>query len=208
MSQVEAVREALSKVQDPELHRSLTELGMVESIDIDGGTARITVLLTISGCPMQDRLREDITKAVLEVDGLSAIDLTFGAMSQEQRDKVKSIVRGGRDKVIPFDLLKAELFYPTKNPNCQPATFCHRLAEEIATAMLIELRDPQKAAATYLSSAMGKYSRAVISEDDRKASMGMMAHNSTPESNHATSTTSLITGGMISLYHAAAERQT
>ncbi|MEY4279921.1 MAG: hypothetical protein RL313_184 [Actinomycetota bacterium] len=102
MSQVEAVREALSKVQDPELHRSLTELGMVESIDIDGGTARITVLLTISGCPMQDRLREDITKAVLEVDGLSAIDLTFGAMSQEQRDKVKSIVRGGRDKVIPF----------------------------------------------------------------------------------------------------------
>ena len=74
--------------------------------------------------------------------------------------------------------------------------------------MLIELRDPQKATATYLSSAMGKYSRAVISEDDRKASMGMMAYNSTLESNHATSTTSLITGGMISLYHAAAERQT
>ena len=38
--------------------------------------------------------------------------------------------------------------------------------------------------------------------------MGMMAHNSISESNHATSTTSLITGGMISLYHAAAEGQT
>ncbi len=80
--------------------------------------------------------------------------------------------------------------------------------DEIATTMLIELRDPHKATATYLSSAMERYSWKVISEDDRKASMGMMTHHSTSESNHATSTTSLITGGMISLYHAAAEGQT
>jgi hypothetical protein len=54
---------------------------------------------------------------------------------------------------------------------------------------------------------MGKYSQAVISEDDRKASMGRMTHKSISKSNHATSTTLLMTGGMISLYCAAAEVQ-
>jgi hypothetical protein len=44
---------------------------------------------------------------------------------------------------------------------------------------------------------MGKYSQALISEDDRKASMEMMAQNSILGNNHATSTTSLVTGGMI-----------
>ena len=70
--------------------------------------------------------------------------------------------------------------------------------------MLIELKDPQKVSTNYLSSATGKYSHAVISKEDRKASMGMMAHNSIFESNHAT-TTSMVTGGMISLYHATRE---
>jgi len=54
------------------------------------------------------------------------------------------------DKVIPFDHLPAELFYPTKIQNNQTVIFCCRLAEEIATTMLIELWDPQKATANYL----------------------------------------------------------
>ena len=49
MSTVELIQEALSKVQDPELHRSITELGMVQSVAFDNGKASLTVLLTISG---------------------------------------------------------------------------------------------------------------------------------------------------------------
>ena len=99
---VEAIKQALSGVQDPELHRSLTDLEMVESVEFSGGKATVRILLTIAGCPMQDRLRTDITDAVVAVAGVSSIDLTFGAMTQEQRDNVKKIVRGGREKFIPF----------------------------------------------------------------------------------------------------------
>lgn len=103
MSQeVEAIKQALSHVQDPELHRSLTDLEMVESIEFSGGKAKVKILLTIAGCPMQDRLRTDITQAVQSVEGVKSVDLIFGAMTQEQRDKVKKIVRGGREKSIPF----------------------------------------------------------------------------------------------------------
>ena len=99
---VEAIRQALSGVQDPELHRSLTDLEMVESIEFADGKVTVRVLLTIAGCPMQDRLRTDISDAVISVEGVSSVDLTFGAMTQEQRDNVKKIVRGGREKFIPF----------------------------------------------------------------------------------------------------------
>ena len=99
---VDAIKQALSKVQDPELHRSLTELEMVESIEFVGGKATVKILLTIAGCPMQDRLRTDITEAVTGVEGVSSFELSFGAMTQEQRDNVKKIIRGGREKFIPF----------------------------------------------------------------------------------------------------------
>ncbi|CAB4868219.1 unannotated protein [freshwater metagenome] len=99
---IDAIKHALSQVQDPELHRSLTELEMVESINFDKGKASVKILLTIAGCPMQDRLRTDITQAVTAVEGVSSLDLVFGAMSAEQRDNVKKIVRGGREKFIPF----------------------------------------------------------------------------------------------------------
>ena len=47
---VTAVHTALAGVIDPEIHRPITELGMVESVDVDGaGVASVTVLLTISG---------------------------------------------------------------------------------------------------------------------------------------------------------------
>ena len=99
---VDAIKQALSQVQDPELHRSLTDLEMVESIEFVGGKATVKILLTIAGCPMQDRLRTDITEAVTSVEGVSSFELSFGAMTQEQRDNVKKIVRGGREKFIPF----------------------------------------------------------------------------------------------------------
>ena len=101
-AQVELIREALSKVIDPELHRSITELGMVESVLLNGLTASLHILLTISGCPMKDRLDRDIRAAVLSVDGVEKIDLQFGAMNEEQRNNVKKLMRGGRDKAIQF----------------------------------------------------------------------------------------------------------
>jgi ATP-binding protein involved in chromosome partitioning len=99
---VDQIQVALSKVSDPELHRSITELGMVESVSVNGSNAIVQILLTISGCPMRDRLDRDVKAAAMSVDGISSVDLTFGAMSEEQRNNVKKIMRGGRDKTIQF----------------------------------------------------------------------------------------------------------
>jgi len=102
MNFIDSLNDALSKVQDPELHRSITELGMVEELTEVKGDVSIKVLLTISGCPMQDRLRGDITTALKNVEGVKSVELAFGVMSQEQRDYVKKVVRRGREKTITF----------------------------------------------------------------------------------------------------------
>ena len=101
---VEAIRAALATVIDPELHKPITELGMVESIALLEGLAKITILLTIPGCPMRERLDRDIRAATTSVDGVTTVDLTFGSMNEEQRANVKSIMRGGREKTIQFAL--------------------------------------------------------------------------------------------------------
>jgi ATP-binding protein involved in chromosome partitioning len=102
MSDTSALFEALSKVNDPELHRSITELGMVESIEQSGSTVNLTILLTISGCPMRDRLKTDIEKAALSVAGVSDVVINFGVMNEEQRANIKKLLRNGREAFISF----------------------------------------------------------------------------------------------------------
>ena len=99
---LEQVNAALATVSDPELHRPLPELGMVEAVEITQGVAKLKILLTISGCPMQDRLRGDINEAVSIVAGISSVEVQFGVMNEEQRNNVKKLLRGGREKFIPF----------------------------------------------------------------------------------------------------------
>jgi len=64
---VEAVREALSKVNDPEIKRPITDLGMVDDIVIEGTSITARILLTVSGCPMKERLTTDVTAAIAEI---------------------------------------------------------------------------------------------------------------------------------------------
>ncbi len=102
MSDTSIIQEALSKVNDPELHRSITELGMVESIAHSGSTVTLKILLTISGCPMRDRLKNDIEAAALTVDGVSQVVIEFGVMNEEQRANIKKLLRNGREAFISF----------------------------------------------------------------------------------------------------------
>jgi ATP-binding protein involved in chromosome partitioning len=99
---VERIHEALKGVSDPELHRPLPELGMVQSVEFVNGVAAITILLTISGCPMRDRLQKDISDSLEPITEVKSLDLTFGVMNEEQRNNVKKLLNGGREKFIPF----------------------------------------------------------------------------------------------------------
>jgi ATP-binding protein involved in chromosome partitioning len=95
---------ALSKVNDPEIRKPITELGMVESVTVaDGGRAAVTILLTVSGCPLKETLTRDTTAALLTVEGVTAVDVTLGVMSDEQRTSLREGLRGGAgEREIPF----------------------------------------------------------------------------------------------------------
>ena len=99
-----AVWDVLSRVNDPEIHKPITELGMVEKVEVDeDGFARVKVLLTISGCPMRGTIEHDVHAALQGVEGLTGLDLDFGVMSDEQRDELKTKLRGGvKERAIPF----------------------------------------------------------------------------------------------------------
>ncbi len=102
---VEQVRAALAKVNDPEIHKPITELGMVDAILVsDAGQVDVRVLLTIVGCPMRDRLTNDVTAAVRALPGVSGVSVTFGVMDDEQRSALQSSLRGGQvSRDIPFN---------------------------------------------------------------------------------------------------------
>jgi len=99
---LQAIHSALAGVSDPELHRPLPDLGMVESVSFKDGSAHIKILLTISGCPMRDRLSADINAAVSKVAGVTEIKLDFGVMNEAQRENLKKLLRNGKEKFIPF----------------------------------------------------------------------------------------------------------
>jgi Predicted metal-sulfur cluster biosynthetic enzyme len=68
----DAVRAALATVNDPEIGKPITELGMVQSIAIADGRVRVEVLLTVPGCPMKDRITRDVTAALTPLDGVTS----------------------------------------------------------------------------------------------------------------------------------------
>jgi len=95
---VTQIHEALAGVIDPEIHRPITELGMVDSVTVDDeGIARVQVLLTIEGCPMRDRIERDTAEATATVPGLSRVEVSTSAM-RELTDRL----RQGR-RQIPFN---------------------------------------------------------------------------------------------------------
>ncbi|MGY1633828.1 Mrp/NBP35 family ATP-binding protein [Geodermatophilus sp. SYSU D01186] len=102
---LDAVTAALATVQDPEINRPLTELGMVKDVQIaEDGTVRVEVYLTVSGCPMRETITNRVTQAVSAVPGVTAVQVGLDVMNDEQRAELRRTVRGtdAADPVIPF----------------------------------------------------------------------------------------------------------
>ncbi|MQA62483.1 MAG: P-loop NTPase [Actinophytocola sp.] len=101
---VEQVTRALATVHDPEIHRPITELDMVNGVDVArNGAVRVSVLLTIQGCPLHEKIKHDVTNAVSALSGVSRVYVEFGVMSDEQREALQQRLMGDRkERVIPF----------------------------------------------------------------------------------------------------------
>ena len=97
------VREALAGVNDPEIKRPITDLGMVDAISIDGNDVSVRILLTVAGCPMKATLTEDVSAAVRTLDGVGDVGVELGVMTEEQRKELQETLRGGKaEREIPF----------------------------------------------------------------------------------------------------------
>jgi ATP-binding protein involved in chromosome partitioning len=100
---VDAVTAALAQVQDPEIHRPITELGMVRGIEVEGGTVTVTVALTVAGCPLRDRIERDVTAAVRTVPDVTGVRVLLEVMTDEQRTALRSQLRGDQpNREVPF----------------------------------------------------------------------------------------------------------
>jgi ATP-binding protein involved in chromosome partitioning len=82
-------------VIDPEIRKPITELNMVQSLALsDDGAVTVTVLLTVSGCPMRDKITKDVTAALLPVEQVTSVDVQLGVMTDEERKQLRISLRG------------------------------------------------------------------------------------------------------------------
>src|SRR5246127_1934306 len=82
----EQVTEALRSVIDPELRRDIVELEMVRSIDVHAnGVVDVTVSLTTAGCPIRNHFQDGVAKAVRELEGVTAVNISFDVLSDSEK---------------------------------------------------------------------------------------------------------------------------
>jgi ATP-binding protein involved in chromosome partitioning len=100
----EQVTRALDGVQDPEIHRPITDLGMVKNVTVGGdGAVLVEVYLTVAGCPLRETITRDVTTAVAKLPGVSSVRVGLDVMSEEQRRTLQTQLRGGKpEPEIPF----------------------------------------------------------------------------------------------------------
>jgi ATP-binding protein involved in chromosome partitioning len=95
------VREALRNVMDPEIGRPIEDIGMLQAIEVEGDRVCVHVLITIEGCPLKDRITQDVTAAVRPLEGVSVVDVKLSPMSGEQREALVKQLRGGHAPATP-----------------------------------------------------------------------------------------------------------
>ena len=74
-----AVLDALKVVRDPDLHRDIVSLGFIKDLKVDGGRVAFTIELTTPACPVKEQMREQARAAVMELPGVSAVDVQMSA---------------------------------------------------------------------------------------------------------------------------------
>jgi ATP-binding protein involved in chromosome partitioning len=89
------IMQALERVIDPELRRPVTELDMVRDVEIDGGDVRVTIALTIAGCPLRDSFEQQVAEVLRDVPGVERVSLGFDVMSPDEREALTTKLRAG-----------------------------------------------------------------------------------------------------------------
>jgi ATP-binding protein involved in chromosome partitioning len=79
------ILKALRGVNDPELRRSIVDLGMVRDLVVEDGRVAFTLALTIPECPLRDQLVQEARTAVEALPGVKEVIVKLGAMNDAER---------------------------------------------------------------------------------------------------------------------------
>lgn len=97
-----AVMAALQAVEDPELRRSIVDLGMVGDVHIDDGRVSVQIKLTVAGCPLKAEVQRRVTDALQDLPGVRTLHVTLDTMTDEERRALRTGVHGGPERPSPF----------------------------------------------------------------------------------------------------------
>jgi Mrp family chromosome partitioning ATPase len=89
----EDVMRVLKNVKDPEIGASIVNLGMVRAVEVQGSTVHVKVALTIPNCPLRDAIKDDVIKAVSEMEGVAKVEVELSSMTDEERGQVSQTLR-------------------------------------------------------------------------------------------------------------------
>ena len=100
------VTDALRAVIDPELRRSIVDLGMVRSIDVrESGKVEVVVSLTTPGCPIRSHFQQAVAANVAALDGVTEVGVGFDVLSDEEKGRLQEAL--GRPGGLPEGALAA-----------------------------------------------------------------------------------------------------
>ena len=91
----EQVIDALRPVEDPELHRSIVDLGMVREVTISpDGKVGVLIALTVAGCPLRNEIQNRVGGAITPLPGVTGYSLDFTVMTDKEREAVREMLHG------------------------------------------------------------------------------------------------------------------
>lgn len=85
----EQIMDVLATIDDPELKKPLTELDMIESVKIDNTNVRVGIRLTVPGCPLKEKITNDVIGGVSTLEGVEDVQIDFTVMTDNQRQALK-----------------------------------------------------------------------------------------------------------------------
>jgi ATP-binding protein involved in chromosome partitioning len=89
------VIDALRPVEDPELHMSIVDIGMVKGVAIDGGRVGVQIALTVAGCPLRAEITGRVTNALMPLEGVEDVHVDMTVMTDEEREALRGRLGGG-----------------------------------------------------------------------------------------------------------------
>jgi hydrogenase maturation protease len=98
------VLEVLAQVNDPELHRSLTDLKMVRDVEIHDGKIEVTIALTMPNCPLKGQIESDVRSAIAALPEVDQVSVQLTAMSDDERKAILGEVKEGT--AAPYNHIK------------------------------------------------------------------------------------------------------